>query len=71
VELPPATKPGDVASVSFACVVPPKSSAAGTCRLERVRKAFFLDRDYRPGKSWFSVDKSFTIPTGQAILLKP
>jgi hypothetical protein len=71
VELPPGTKPGDIASVGFACVVPPKVTVAGTCRLERVRKAFFLDQLYRPGKSWFSLDKSVTIPTGQAVLLKP
>ena len=38
VELPPGTKPADVANVGFQCIVPPKSTAAGTCRLERVRK---------------------------------
>jgi hypothetical protein len=71
VELPPATKAGDIASVGFACVAPPKSTAAGACRLERVRSAFFLDKEYRPGRSWLSLERSFTIPTGQAILLKP
>lgn len=71
VELPPGTKPDAIASIGFACIVPPKVTAAGTCRLERVAKAFFLEPSYRPGKSWFSLDKSATIPTGQAVLFKP
>lgn len=71
VELPPGTKSSDIANVGFQCVLPPKTTGAGTCRLERVRKAFFLDAAFRPGTPWFSLNRSFTIPTGQGILLKP
>lgn len=76
VELPPRVRPGQIAAIGFQCIVAPSSGRArspvsGVCRLEQVRLAFFLDRRYRPGKPLFSIPRSFTIPAGQSILLRP
>ena len=77
VELPPGTKPADIATVGFQCIVAPPVKRgdamphSGTCELQRVSKMFFLDGQYRPGKSLLRMDKPLTIPTGQSVLLKP
>ncbi|MCE5306235.1 MAG: response regulator [Acidobacteriales bacterium] len=72
VELPPATAPERVDAIGFEClVVAPSRNAplpdAGLCRIERVNKAFFLDRDYRPGASFFEMTKPVEIPAGQIV----
>ena len=77
VELPPHTKPADIATVGFHCIVAPPAKRgdpmphSGTCELQRVSKMFLLDEQYRPGKSLLRMDKPVTIPSGQAVLLKP
>jgi hypothetical protein len=77
VELPPGTKPGDIAGVGFACIAPPpqekggRIAHSGTCVLERVSKAFFLTSGYRPGPSWLSLAQPVRLPTGTSVLLKP
>src|SRR6185503_13460171 len=53
VELPPNTPPDDVTAIELRCMVaqPAKNEPfahSGTCRIERVSKAFFLTEDYVP-----------------------
>jgi hypothetical protein len=77
VELPPGTRPADVANVAFQCIVAQpeqkgqKMAHSGVCVLERVGQVFFLTEDYRPGPSWLSVSKPANVPTGQSVLFKP
>jgi hypothetical protein len=77
VELPPGTKVSDIETIGFQCIVAPPAKQgealahSGTCVLERFSKIFFLDEQYRPGKSLLRLDKPVTIPTGQSILLRP
>jgi CheY-like chemotaxis protein len=64
VELPPGTSAADIAEIGFECLTVEKK-LAGSCRLERVGKAFFLDREYRPRSSiWLSIEPH-EIPSGQ------
>ncbi|HYO80695.1 MAG TPA: hypothetical protein VES20_04780 [Bryobacteraceae bacterium] len=76
VELPPGTRETDVAHLEFRCFVPPPQSrtetfaVAGSCRLNRVLKAFFLSREYFPGESWLKMDRSVDLLTGQAMTLR-
>ncbi|MEO8129963.1 MAG: hypothetical protein ABI822_22870 [Bryobacteraceae bacterium] len=65
VELPPGTKPGQIAEIGFECLVPAKEHS-GTCRLEAVEKAFFLD-----GPPVFSLRTPIEIPTGQTVTFAP
>jgi hypothetical protein len=44
---------------------------AGTCELQRVRQAFFLDARGLPDRSFLRSDTTRTIPSGQAMLLRP
>jgi hypothetical protein len=77
VELPPGTQSADVAHLEFRCLVGPPSkpgaplALAGTCELQRVRQAFFLDARGLPGRSFLRSDTTRAIPSGQAILLRP
>ena len=66
-ELPPGTRPADLASVGFECLVKPAQPAnvAGECGVEGVSKAFFLTEDYRPGVPLFSLSEPARIPSGQ------
>ncbi|MEO7144164.1 MAG: response regulator [Bryobacteraceae bacterium] len=71
VELPPGTKAADIAGLGFACIVvrPGRGPLpiAGTCQLDAVGKAFFLDRDYKPEPSLWSLQPQspVAIPSGQ------
>jgi CheY-like chemotaxis protein len=69
VELPPGTKPEQISEIGLACAVAPaedrKMPLTGTCGVERVSKAFLLDRDYRPQSSVWSLPESAEIPAGQ------
>ena len=65
VELPPGTKPAQIAEIGFECLVPVKEHS-GTCRLEAVEKAFFLD-----GPSVFNLRAPTEIPTGQTVTFSP
>jgi len=72
VELPPATTPDRVASIGFECIVVAPSKSAplpdsGQCLVEQVSKAFFLDKDYRPGASFFGMTKPVEIPSGEIV----
>lgn len=77
IELPPGTAASDIEHLQFQCVVaPPRSprepmALAGECELQRVRQAFFLNRDGFPAKSFVRSDRSYKLPTGQAILIRP
>lgn len=65
IELPPGTKADQIAEIGFECVVPPKEHS-GTCRLETVDKAFFLD-----GSPVFSMCTPVDVPTGQSVTFVP
>jgi hypothetical protein len=72
IELPPGTAPSQVAEIGFECLVttpqreqPPPVS--GTCRVREVSKAFFLERDYRPGTSFWQMKTPVEIPSGQVL----
>lgn len=72
VELPPGTRPDQVAAIGFTCLVvrPDKEKLplSGTCTLGAVNKAFFLGRDYRPEPSiWSLHGQPVEIPSGQTI----
>lgn len=64
VELPPGTKPQQVAEIGFECLVS-RNKLAGTCEVLSVSKAFFLDDAYRPGPNLWTSVEPHSIPTGQ------
>jgi CheY-like chemotaxis protein len=51
VELPPGTRPEQIAEMGFQCLA---EKAPGTCRVDSVRQAFLLGQDYLPRPSLFS-----------------
>jgi len=67
VELPPGTRPQDLDEIAFECLVEPAhpEHLDGACRVEAVSKAFFLDRQYRPGVSVFASREAMELPSGQ------
>ncbi len=64
IELPPDTKADQIAEIGFQCVVPEKATDA-PCRVEAVTKCFFLDRDYKPGPSIWTLTESQEIASGR------
>ena len=75
VELPPGTKPEQIAEIGFECLVAPPEKGqpmarSGTCRLESVSKAFLLDGAAIPGPSLFRMAAPVDIPTGQTAMFK-
>lgn len=72
VELPPDTQPSDIAAFELRCLVaaPPKDEPlahSGVCTVERVSKAFFLDRStYAPAKSVWSLDTAVSLRSGES-----
>jgi hypothetical protein len=68
VELPPGTRATDLGEIGFTCVVVPdenkKLPITGACRVEKVSKVFLLDRDYRPGPSFWSLQQATELPAG-------
>lgn len=66
VELPPSTKPQDIAEIGFQCLAAEKS-AGGVCRVEGVRKAFFLDSDCAPQASFWSLAEGREILSGEMV----
>jgi CheY-like chemotaxis protein len=65
VELPPGTKPEQISEIGFECIVPEKAESDSPCRVEAVTKAFFLDRDYRPGANVWTLQSAQEIAAGQ------
>ncbi|MGD0295508.1 MAG: response regulator [Bryobacteraceae bacterium] len=63
VELPPGTKPEQIAEIGFECLVPDKASDS-PCRVEAVTKCFFLDREYTPDTNIWTLDATREIPPG-------
>ncbi|HEV8038857.1 MAG TPA: response regulator [Bryobacteraceae bacterium] len=63
VELPPGTKPEQIAEIGFECLVPEKASDA-PCRVEAVTKCFFLDREYTLNTNIWTLDAAREIPPG-------
>jgi CheY-like chemotaxis protein len=45
VELPPGTRPDQIAEIGFECIVPEKAGSDSASRVEVVTKCFFLDHD--------------------------
>jgi hypothetical protein len=75
IELPPGSTPADIDEIAFECRVPPPGkndvvAHSGSCVLDGVSKIFFLQEDYSPGKSFWSLTKPATIPTGRGIAYK-
>ena len=64
VELPPGTKPDQIADIGFECLVPEKA-ADSPCRVEAVTKCFFLDRDYRPSANLWTLAAPQEIAAGR------
>jgi hypothetical protein len=64
VELPPGTKPEQIAEIGFECVVPEKAESDSACRVEAVTKCFFLDREYTPDTNVWSSTTPHDIPAG-------
>ena len=64
VELPPNTKPEQIAEIGFECLVPEKGTDA-PCRVEAVTKCFFLDRDYTPDPNLWTMASPRDIPAGE------
>jgi CheY-like chemotaxis protein len=63
VELPPGTKPEQIAEIGFECLVPDKASDL-PCRVEAVTKCFFLDREYTPDTNIWTLEAAREIPPG-------
>jgi hypothetical protein len=63
VELPPGTKPEQIAEIGFECLVPDKASDS-VCRVEAVTKCFFLDREYTPDPDVWTMPSPRDIPPG-------
>jgi hypothetical protein len=63
VELPPGTKPEQIAEIGFECLVPAEASDS-ICRVEAVTKCFFLDRDYTPDTNVWTLDAPHDIVAG-------
>ncbi len=68
IELPPGSRPEDLGEMGFTCLVVPnadkKLPLTGSCRVDAVSKIFFLDREYRPGPSVWSLREPVEIPAG-------
>ena len=67
--MPPGTKPGDIAEIGFTCAVmqdpaTKRLADTGHCRIAAVSKVFFLDAEYRPGTSFWSLGQAFDVPPG-------
>jgi hypothetical protein len=61
-----------VEEIAFLCHPPREAKANSSCVIETVRKAFFLDDDYRPGPNVFEWKGSATmLKPGQGAVLKP
>jgi hypothetical protein len=76
VELPPGTKPENIAAVEFRCLVAPapkgeSQAHSGRCQLDRVNKAFFLNQEYAPAAGFWKLDTPVTLPSGQSALFHP
>ncbi len=71
IELPPGTRPEQIAEIGLQCVVSPGPSPdrrmpqSGDCHVDQVQQAFMLDQDYKPAKSIWSMKTPIDIPTGQ------
>src|SRR5205807_2067374 len=73
VDLPPGTKPEQIAEIGFECLVAPPErgqpiARSGACRLESVSKAFLLNDAAIPGPSVFSMGSPVEIPTGETAI---
>lgn len=73
VELPPGTKPGDVAEVAFHCLVMPDATkrlpADGRCKVEQLSKLFFLREDYLPQASFFENAQTWELGAGEMVAI--
>jgi CheY-like chemotaxis protein len=63
VELPPGTRPDQIAEIGFECLVLDKA-ADSSCGVEAVTKAFLLNRDYAPGPNFWTLTAPIAIPAG-------
>ena len=65
VELPPGTRPDQIAEIGFECIVPEKAETDAACRVEAVTKCFFLEHDYRPGPNVWTLSEPKEVAAGQ------
>jgi hypothetical protein len=65
VELPPGTRPDQIAEIGFECIVPEKAGSDSASRVEAVTKCFFLDHDYRPGANVWTMSQPQEISSDQ------
>jgi CheY-like chemotaxis protein len=76
VELPPGTRPDQIAEIGFTCLVvrPARNQplpVSGTCLVNRVNKAFFLGADYQPGAAVWRMEKPSAITSGESVMFAP
>ena len=73
VELPPGTKPGDIAEITGIRVPGTATDTGGTIEVQAINRAFFLGRDDRPGTSFVSgaTPATLTPQNPTAVLYKP
>ncbi|MBK5294347.1 MAG: response regulator [Acidobacteriia bacterium] len=73
IELPPGTRASQVVAIGVECLVEPAARdkpapVAGSCHVERISRAFFLDRQYVPQPALWRTSVSaegWRIPTGE------
>lgn len=70
VELPPGTRPADIAEIAFQCFLIPdekgKWPPSNACRVEALSKSFFLRPEYLPGPNVFALREPSLVPAGVA-----
>ncbi len=75
VELPPGTTSDRIGAIGIECLFvkdtrPGKPDpASGSCRVEAVTRAFFLDRNYKPGTDLWRLSSPLEIPAGELRVL--
>lgn len=75
VELPPGTRPTEIAEIGFDCLVEPAgrdkpAPIAGACVVKEVSRLFMLEADHVPGGNFWRLAASgngWAIPTGETL----
>ncbi len=75
IEMPPGTRPANIAAVAAECLVVPDEQGnwpqSHPCRVEAVTKMFFLGADYVPGPNIGRAAAARQIPAGEAAVILP
>jgi len=72
VELPPGTRPTQIAEIGFDCLVEPPSRdkpspVAGICEVHELSRVFLLDTNHQPGANLWSTSGGCQFPSGETI----